>query len=109
MSGGSSRRYPPELRERAVRMVAEISDQHESEWAAISEVARLLFGADRPDKGAMMLDGKRFAPRSPAAAVKAGLGLVPEERRAEVLAAVKKLGAEQRRLVTDEEFRAIIG
>ena len=42
MSGGSSRRYPPELRERAVRMVAEISDQHASEWAAISEVARLL-------------------------------------------------------------------
>ena len=42
MSGGSSRRYPPELRERAVRMVAEISDQHDSEWAAISEVARLL-------------------------------------------------------------------
>jgi transposase len=42
MSGGSSRRYPPELRERAVRMVAEIGDQHGSEWAAISEVARLL-------------------------------------------------------------------
>jgi hypothetical protein len=42
MSGGSSRRYPPELRERAVRMVAEISDQHSSEWAAISDVARLL-------------------------------------------------------------------
>src|SRR5271155_3206702 len=42
MSGGSSRRYPPELRERAVRMVAEISDEHGSEWAAISEVARLI-------------------------------------------------------------------
>jgi transposase len=42
MSGSSSRRYPPELRERAVRMVAEISGQHDSEWAAISEVARLL-------------------------------------------------------------------
>jgi transposase len=42
MSGGSSRRYPPELRERAVRMVAEISDHHDLEWAAISEVARLL-------------------------------------------------------------------
>jgi transposase len=42
MSGGSSRRYPPELRERAVRMVAEVSDEHGSEWAAISEVARLL-------------------------------------------------------------------
>jgi isopropylmalate/homocitrate/citramalate synthase len=38
------------------------------------------------------------------------LGLdVPEERRAEVLAAVKKLGAEQRRLVTDDEFRALVG
>ena len=42
MAGGSSRRYPPELRERAVRMVAEISNQHDSEWSAISEVARLL-------------------------------------------------------------------
>src|SRR5271154_3881147 len=42
MSGGSSRRYPPELRERAVRMIAEVSNQHDSEWAAISEVARLL-------------------------------------------------------------------
>ena len=39
---GSSRVYPPELRERAVRMVAEVSDQHESEWAAMGEVARLL-------------------------------------------------------------------
>jgi transposase len=42
MSGSTSRRYPPELRERAVRMVAEISDQHDSEWAAMSQVARLL-------------------------------------------------------------------
>ena len=42
MSGGSSKRYRSELRERAVRMVAEVSDQHDSEWAAISEVARLL-------------------------------------------------------------------
>jgi isopropylmalate/homocitrate/citramalate synthase len=37
------------------------------------------------------------------------LGLdVPEERRAEVLAAVKKLGAEKRGLVTDDEFRRIV-
>jgi transposase len=42
MSGSTSRRYPPELRERAVRMVAEIAGQHESEWAAMTEVARLL-------------------------------------------------------------------
>lgn len=42
MLANSSRRYPPELRKRAVRMVVEISDQHESEWAAMGEVARLL-------------------------------------------------------------------
>jgi ribose transport system ATP-binding protein len=59
--------------------------------AGRSEVARLLFGADRPDKGAMTLEGKRFAPRSPAAAVKAGLGFVPEERRAEGLILSKSL------------------
>jgi hypothetical protein len=33
MSGNVSRRYPPELRERAVRMVGEIRADHESEWA----------------------------------------------------------------------------
>ena len=42
MSGSASRRYPPELRERAVRMVAEIRGNHESEWAAIGKVAELL-------------------------------------------------------------------
>jgi isopropylmalate/homocitrate/citramalate synthase len=37
------------------------------------------------------------------------LGLdLPEERRAEVLAAVKRLGTEQRRLVGDGEFRTIV-
>ena len=42
MPGDSQKRYPPELRERAVRMVAEIRDDHESEWAAIAKVAELL-------------------------------------------------------------------
>ena len=42
MAGRTSKRYPPELRERAVRMVGEISGDHESQWAAMNEVARLL-------------------------------------------------------------------
>jgi isopropylmalate/homocitrate/citramalate synthase len=38
------------------------------------------------------------------------LGLdVPEERRADLLAAVKRLGAEKRGLVTDDEFRELAG
>jgi transposase len=42
MAGNTSRRYPLELRERAVRMVAEVRGDHESEWAAIGKVAELL-------------------------------------------------------------------
>ena len=36
------RQYPPELRERAVRLVAESRADHESEWAAIDSVATKL-------------------------------------------------------------------
>ena len=35
----SSRRYSPEVRERAVRLVFEHQHEHESEWAAIVSVA----------------------------------------------------------------------
>ncbi|HTJ57900.1 MAG TPA: sugar ABC transporter ATP-binding protein [Devosiaceae bacterium] len=59
--------------------------------AGRSELARLLFGADRPDHGGMTLDGKPFAPSNPAAAVKAGLGLVPEERRTDGLVLSKSV------------------
>ncbi len=36
MSGSTSKRYPAELRERAVRMVGEIRADHESDWAAMT-------------------------------------------------------------------------
>ena len=48
MSRSTSSRYPVELRERAVRMVTEIPSDHESEWAAMGEVARLL-GVGTPE------------------------------------------------------------
>ena len=59
--------------------------------AGRTELVRLIYGADRTDAGSMTLDGLPFAPRSPAAAVKAGLGLVPEERRAEGLLLSKSI------------------
>ena len=48
MSGNTSKRYPPELKERAVRMVAEIRADHDSEWAAMRKVAQLL-GVTTPE------------------------------------------------------------
>ena len=48
MPGDSTKRYPSELRERAVRMVAEIRGEHESEWAAMGRVSELL-GVGTPE------------------------------------------------------------
>ena len=48
MSGTTSRRYPVELRERAVRMVAEVRGEQDSEWAAMTKVAGLL-GVGTPE------------------------------------------------------------
>jgi ribose transport system ATP-binding protein len=59
--------------------------------AGRTELARLLFGVDRPQEGSMTLEGKRYAPRSPADAVKSGIGFVPEERRVEGLILSKSL------------------
>jgi ribose transport system ATP-binding protein len=59
--------------------------------AGRSELARLLFGADQPDAGRMSLSGKPFSPKSPKVAVKAGVGLVPEERRTEGLVMTKSI------------------
>lgn len=42
MARATTRRYPAELRERAVRMFHEVKVQHESEWAAMGAVAELL-------------------------------------------------------------------
>jgi rhamnose transport system ATP-binding protein len=49
--------------------------------AGRSEVARAIFGIDTPDAGHVEVDGQRLKPGSPAAAMRAGIGLVPEDRR----------------------------
>ena len=59
--------------------------------AGRTELARLLFGADRPQDGSMTLEGQPYIPRSPAGAVKSGVGFVPEERRVEGLILSKSL------------------
>ncbi len=59
--------------------------------AGRTELARLVFGADRADAGAMLLAGRPYAPKKPADAVRAGVGFVPEERRAEGLILTKSV------------------
>jgi len=49
--------------------------------AGRSEVARAIFGVDRPDAGHVEVDGERLAPGRPLAAMRAGIGFVPEDRR----------------------------
>ena len=53
--------------------------------AGRSEVARLAFGAARPDGGSLLLEGRPFRPRNVAEAVEQGVALIPEERRSEAL------------------------
>ncbi|WP_253767930.1 sugar ABC transporter ATP-binding protein [Goodfellowiella coeruleoviolacea] len=49
--------------------------------AGRSEVARAVFGIDRPDAGEVWVAGQRLRPGSPTAAMAAGVGFVPEDRR----------------------------
>jgi ABC-type sugar transport system ATPase subunit len=51
-----------------------------------TETARLLFGADRPDAGTITLDGRHLALRSPKDAIRAGICLLTEDRKAQGLA-----------------------
>ena len=50
--------------------------------AGRTETARLIFGADRPDAGAVELDGRRLAIRSPRHAIERGICLLTEDRKA---------------------------
>jgi ribose transport system ATP-binding protein len=56
-----------------------------------TELARLIFGADRPTAGTMSLAGRPYSPRSPFDAIRRGVALVPEERRSEGLLLAKSI------------------
>ena len=48
-----------------------------------SELARAIFGADKPDSGTITVEGARSDFKSPRDAIRAGVGLVSEDRKAE--------------------------
>ncbi|MFG2889237.1 sugar ABC transporter ATP-binding protein [Streptomyces sp. NPDC048248] len=53
--------------------------------AGRTEIARAIFGADRYDAGTVEVDGKELARGDVRAAMRAGLGLVPEDRKGQGL------------------------
>jgi ABC-type sugar transport system ATPase subunit len=50
-----------------------------------TEVARMIFGADRPASGTIEIAGSRLRARTPVDAIRAGIALLPEDRRHEGL------------------------
>jgi ribose transport system ATP-binding protein len=53
--------------------------------AGRTEIARMIYGADRARGGTVLLEGKRLDHRSPAASIRDGIGLLPESRKEEAL------------------------
>ena len=50
-----------------------------------SEIVETVYGARKSDRGTVTVDGKRLRPGSVGAAIRAGLGLAPEERKSQGL------------------------
>lgn len=48
-----------------------------------TETARVVFGADQPEGGAVRMDGREMRFRSPRDAIRAGIGFCSEDRKAE--------------------------
>jgi ribose transport system ATP-binding protein len=50
-----------------------------------SELLHLIYGLERPDAGEVFVEGKRLEPGRPGAAIAAGLGFAPEDRKSQGL------------------------
>ncbi len=60
--------------------------------AGRSEVASCIFGIDPYDVGEVLVDGKRVPPNDPTAAIEAGMGFIPEDRRRQALVGQLSVG-----------------
>jgi ribose transport system ATP-binding protein len=61
--------------------------------AGRTELARVIAGADLPESGAIAIDGKPVRVRSPRDAIRAGVGLVPEDRKRQGLVLLQSVAA----------------
>ena len=92
--------------------------------AGRSELVRAVFGADRIDRGRLVVSGKDVSATSPIAAIERGMGFVPEDRHRDglmlkmsveqnlvmaILAQISRLGFIRRRQMSDAASRQISG
>ena len=51
--------------------------------AGRTELVRAIYGADPIESGTIIFNGKKYSPKSPADGLEAGIGLIPEDRKAQ--------------------------
>jgi ribose transport system ATP-binding protein len=50
-----------------------------------TELLRLIYGLDQPESGEILVEGRPLRPNRPGSAIRAGLGLAPEDRKSQAL------------------------
>ncbi|OLD14920.1 MAG: sugar ABC transporter ATP-binding protein, partial [Acidobacteria bacterium 13_1_40CM_3_65_5] len=60
--------------------------------AGRTELARLVFGADRPSSGRVVVSGRDVTPKTPRQAIAAGIGFLPEDRKRHGLVLMRSVG-----------------
>ena len=73
--------------------------------AGRTELVRLIFGADRADTGTVSLNGKALRLRNPGDAVRAGIGLAPENRKEQGLILDKSIAVN----ITMAKLKPLLG
>lgn len=68
-----------------------------------TELARTIFGADKPKSGTVTIDGRPLGPGSTRKAIKAGLSMVPENRKEEGLSLIHSI-QENTSIVARDQF-----
>ena len=95
---GRRSKFPPEVRERAVRMVMEQEGSHDSQWAAISSIAEKLGCAPETLRGWVRQAEKDTGKR-------AGVTTSERERLNELEREVRELRAKVGELVLELDAR----
>jgi len=75
--------------------------------AGRTELAKAIFGADKIDSGEVFISGKKVKIKAPKSAIKHGIGLAPEDRKAEGL--ITELSVSNNVVLTCEENVADLG